>query len=174
MSNEELATRIISLLGGKDNILTAENCMTRIRVNIKDASLADRDGIKNTQGVLGVVGDEHTYLQVVLGPGKVRDVMNIFTTKLGVQEHKNQPQGGQSQKQVGDWEANKKAVKSSQKHTKLINKVRVLADIFTPMIPAFIASGICNGLGKVIKIMMGNGMLPDVVAVACASPQNHP
>ena len=165
MSNEELATRIISLLGGRDNILTAENCMTRIRVNIKDASLADRDGIKNTQGVLGVVGDEPTYIQVVLGPGKVRDVMAIFTTKMGVQEHVNKPQAGQSQKQVGDWEANKKAVKSGQKHTKLINKVRVLADIFTPMIPAFIASGICNGLGKVIKILMGNGMLPDVVAV---------
>lgn len=66
---------------------------------------------------------------------------------------------------MGDWEANKKAVKSNQKHQKLINKVRVLADIFTPMIPAFIASGICNGLGKVIKILMTNGVLPDVVAV---------
>ena len=166
MSNEELAKKIVDLLGGKDNILNAENCMTRIRVNVKDGSKADRQAIKNTPGVLGVVGDEPDYIQVVLGPGKVRDVMQICTTKLGVKEQapgqgsKEQPKG-----QVGDWEANKKAVKSNQKHQKLINKVRVLADIFTPMITAFIASGICNGLGKVIKILMTNGVLPDVVAV---------
>ena len=166
MSNEELAKKIVDLLGGKDNILNAENCMTRIRVNVKDGSKADRQGIKNTPGVLGVVGDEPDYIQVVLGPGKVRDVMQICTTKLGVKEQSpSQESKGQPKGQVGDWEANKKAVKSNQKHQNLINKVRVLADIFTPMIPAFIASGICNGLGKVIKILMTNGVLPDVVAV---------
>lgn len=60
--------------------------MTRIRVNVKDGSKADRQAIKNTPGVLGVVGDEPDYIQVVLGPGKVRDVMQICTTKLGVKE----------------------------------------------------------------------------------------
>ena len=165
MSNEELARKIVDLLGGKENILNAENCMTRIRVNIRDAAKADREGIKNTPGVLGVVGDEPNYIQVVLGPGKVRDVMQICTEKLGIREQAAQQDGQKGAKKVGDWEANKKAVKSGQKNTKLINKVRVLADIFTPMIPAFIASGICNGLGKVIKILMTNGVLPDVVAV---------
>ena len=48
MSNEELAKKIVDLLGGKDNILNAENCMTRIRVNVKDGSKADRQAIKNT------------------------------------------------------------------------------------------------------------------------------
>ncbi len=165
MSNEELARKIVDLLGGKENILNAENCMTRIRVNIRDAAKADREGIKNTPGVLGVVGDEPNYIQVVLGPGKVRDVMQICTEKLGIREQAAQQDGQKGAQKVGDWEANKKAVKSGQKNTKLINKVRVLADIFTPMIPAFIASGICNGLGKVIKIMMTNGTLPDAVAV---------
>lgn len=163
MSNEELAARIIDLLGGTENILTAENCMTRIRVSINDPSKADREGLKNTPGVLGVVGNEPTYVQIVLGPGKVRDVMNICTSKLGVKEQKNTAPSGP--KEVGDWRANQQAVKNSRKHTQLISKVRVLADIFTPMIPAFIASGICNGLGKVIKILMTNGTLPDAVAV---------
>ena len=53
---------------------------------MKDGSKADRQAIKNTPGVLGVVGDEPDYIQVVLGPGKVRDVMQICTTKLGVKE----------------------------------------------------------------------------------------
>ncbi|MDO4326815.1 MAG: PTS transporter subunit EIIC [bacterium] len=160
MGNEELAKKIVELLGGSENILHAENCMTRIRANIKDPAKADRDGLKKLPGVLGVVGNEPDYVQIVLGPGKVRDIMTICTSSLGIKEQKN----GTTQK-VGDWEANKQAVKSGQKHTKLINKIRVLADIFTPMIPAFIASGICNGLGKVIKILMNNGTLPDVVAV---------
>ena len=157
MKNEELAKRIVELLGGKDNIVSAENCMTRIRVSLKDGSKADREKLKNTPGVLGVAGDEPSYVQVVLGPGKVRDIMQICTSKLGVREQKNG--------QVGDWEANKAAVKSGQKHQDLIRKVRVLADIFTPMIPAFIASGICNGLGKVVNILMNNGVLPEVTAV---------
>ncbi len=160
MKNEELAKKIVEYLGGKENILNAENCMTRIRANISDASKADREKLKELPGVLGVVGDEPNYIQVVLGPGKVRDIMNICTSKLEIQEQK-----GQQGQQLGDWEANKEAVKSGRKHTKSINKIRVLADIFTPMIPAFIASGICNGLGKLIKILMTNGVLPDVVAM---------
>lgn len=160
MKNEELAKKIVEYLGGKENILNAENCMTRIRANIADASKADREQLKDLPGVLGVVGDEPNYIQVVLGPGKVRDIMNICTSKLGIKEQK-----GQQEQQLGDWEANKEAVKSGRKHTKLINKIRVLADIFTPMIPAFIASGICNGLGKLIKILMTNGVLPDVLAM---------
>lgn len=160
MTNEELAKKIVEHLGGKENIVNAENCMTRIRANISDASKADRDKLKELPGVLGVVGDEPNYIQVVLGPGKVRDIMNICTSKLGIKE-----QTSQQGQQLGDWEANKEAVKGGRKHTKMINKIRVLADIFTPMIPAFIASGICNGLGKLIKILMTNGVLPDVLAM---------
>lgn len=160
MTNEELAKKIVEYLGGKENIVNAENCMTRIRANISDASKADRDQLKDLPGVLGVVGDEPNYIQVVLGPGKVRDIMNICTSKLGIKE-----QTSQQGQQLGDWEANKEAVKGGRKHTKMINKIRVLADIFTPMIPAFIASGICNGLGKLIKILMTNGVLPDMLAM---------
>jgi len=163
VTNEQLAARIIELLGGKENILTMENCMTRIRTNIQDPDKVNVAGLKATEGVLGVVADEPTYIQVVLGPGKVRQIMTICTEKMGVREQK--PSEPAPKQRIGDWEANKKQVKSKQKNTELINKIRVLADIFTPMIPAFIASGICNGLGKLIKILMTNGTLPDGVAM---------
>ena len=42
----------------------------------------------------------------------------------------------------------------------MVSKLRVIADIFNPMIPAFIAGGICNGFGRVIKILMANGTIP--------------
>lgn len=157
MTNKELAARIIERLGGLSNIVSAENCMTRLRVNIKDASKVDVEALKNTEGVLGVMSNEEHYIQVVLGPGKVRDVMTACT-ELGVPAVSNSAVST-------DWQKNKSAVKSQQKHGEAIAKIRIIADIFTPMIPAFIASGICNGLGKIIKILMANGTLPNVAAM---------
>ena len=163
MTNKELATKIVELLGGAENIISAENCMTRLRVNLKDPTKADSQAIKNTEGVLGVVYDEGSdYIQVVLGPGKVRNIMTVCTEELGINEIHGQAVGG-------DWKKNKEAVQSNRKNKKLIDRVRVLADIFTPMIPAFIASGICNGLAKIVNILLAAGMLPDVTAVVIVS-----
>ena len=157
MTNKELATRIVSLLGGLENIISAENCMTRLRVNIKDASRVDVEALKNTQDVLGVMANEDHYIQVVLGPGKVRDVMTACT-QLGVP-------AVSSSAVSQEWQKNKEAVKGQQKNGKALKNIRIIADIFTPMIPAFIASGICNGLGKIVKILMANGTLPKTAAV---------
>ena len=41
MTNKELAKQIVSLLGGRDNITTALHCVTRLRFNLKDNSLAN-------------------------------------------------------------------------------------------------------------------------------------
>lgn len=159
MTNKELATKIVELLGGVENIVHAENCMTRIRVNIRDSAKADPAAIKALEGVVGVVADEADYIQVVLGPGKVRNIMNICTEELGLKEAINKGTVD------GDWQSKKAEVKAGQKNSSFINKIRVLADIFTPMIPAFIASGMCNGLGKLIKIFMTNGVLPSGTAM---------
>ena len=157
MKTQELAKQIVDLLGGVKNIANAENCMTRLRVSIKDYGKVNIEALKNTEGVLGVMDTEEHYIQVVLGPGKVRDVMEACK-EMGVAEKASQTVGE-------DWEKNKEAVQGTQKHKKLISNIRVIADIFTPMIPAFIASGICNGLGKIINILMDNGTLPKVAAV---------
>ncbi|HOK63102.1 MAG TPA: PTS transporter subunit EIIB, partial [Soehngenia sp.] len=36
MDNKELAKRIVELVGGKENVLKAANCMTRLRITVKD------------------------------------------------------------------------------------------------------------------------------------------
>lgn len=129
MKNQELANRIVHLLGGIENIISAENCMTRLRVTIRDRNKTDLDALKTTEGVMGVISNEEQYIQIVLGPGKVRDVMNACI-KLGVQPVST---AGVTE----DWKKNKATVKSQQKNTAAIEKIRVIADIFTPMIPAF-------------------------------------
>ena len=68
MSNQQLADRIVEALGGVENIIAIENCMTRLRVNVKDGSLVKRDELSKMKEVLRVVGGE-TEPQIVLGPG---------------------------------------------------------------------------------------------------------
>lgn len=158
MDVKQLAEGILKDLGGVKNIQNAENCMTRIRVSVVDGSKVSVEKLKAIDGVMGVVADDSNYFQVVLGPGKVRDVMGVLVAS-GI--HEKAADGKEkSQAVTENWQENKADVKGKQKDSKLKKGVRVIADIFTPMIPAFIASGICNGVGRLIKILMVNGTIP--------------
>ena len=53
MTNQELSRKILELVGGKSNVVSAVNCMTRLRIQLKDSSLAQIDELKKTEGVLG-------------------------------------------------------------------------------------------------------------------------
>ena len=83
MTNQELAKEILALVGGKSNVVKAGNCMTRLRLTVKDEAAVDKEKLKVLEGVLGLV-DEGNSLQVVLGPGKVKKVADIFINELGV------------------------------------------------------------------------------------------
>ena len=59
--------RMLKALGGKDNIVSLDNCITRLRMVVKDMSVVDSDEIKAT-GAIAVVKLDDTNLQVVIGP----------------------------------------------------------------------------------------------------------
>lgn len=75
-----VAGRIIEGLGGLGNITVVNNCLTRLRVDIKDMSLVDETALKKT-GALGFIKPSETHIQVVYGPkvekiaANVREVM---------------------------------------------------------------------------------------------------
>lgn len=138
MTNEMLSKKILELVGGKENVVSAAACMTRLRVDLKDRSKANVEGIKKVDGVLGVVEDET--LQVVLGPGKAAKITKIFCEQAGVKEVK----------QINSWQENKKAVKAGQNESKGKAFLRTLANIFIPLIPAVIAGGLFFGLASLI------------------------
>lgn len=141
MTNKELSMRILELVGGKENILSAANCMTRLRLKLKDYSAAKIGELKSVDGVMGVVEDGT--LQVVVGPGKAKKLMDIFHEELGV-----------STETVTDWKENKESLKAGQKQSGLKKALRTIANIFIPMIPAIIAAGLCNGLASLVGQMM--------------------
>ena len=140
MTNQELSLKILELVGGKENVTAATNCMTRLRVNLKDYAKADIEGLKNTEGVLQVI--EMDNLHVVLGPGKAKKVTDQFKIDAGVAE------GGMSTE--ADWQDNKAAMKAGQKQSKVKTALKSVGDIFVPLIPGVIAAGLCSGFATLI------------------------
>lgn len=69
-----LAKDIIKKVGGKDNIISLVHCVTRLRFNLKDESLADDEALKQMEGVITVMHSSGQY-QVVIG----NHVPQVFT-----------------------------------------------------------------------------------------------
>jgi len=83
MTNAELAKTLVDLIGGKENVTKASNCMTRLRVEVKERDRVKDNEIKSTEGVLGYITEGNS-LQIVLGPGKAKKVTDICTEELGL------------------------------------------------------------------------------------------
>ena len=67
MSNQELAARIIELIGGNSNISRAAHCMTRLRLNLYNNDLIQLKEIESLKGVLGAQM-QNQQLQIIIGP----------------------------------------------------------------------------------------------------------
>lgn len=91
-----MAERILESIGGSGNVEQFTNCMTRLRVSVVDHGRIDEAGLKQIDGVLGVVDDE-TY-QIILGPGVVNKVAEEFGKLLqaGGGGEAGSPSGGKA------------------------------------------------------------------------------
>ena len=67
MTNEKLVELILEKVGGRDNVTAATNCMTRLRIDVKDDSKIDEESLKALEGVMGIVHDKVNYVEVVVG-----------------------------------------------------------------------------------------------------------
>ena len=72
----QMAAIILEGLGGKANIASVDNCITRLRLEIKDYTAVDEKKIKSA-GVSGVIRPSKTSVQVFIGP-KVQFVADEF------------------------------------------------------------------------------------------------
>ena len=70
MNYEELVKQILEQVGTRDNVTSVTNCMTRLRIKVKDEQAINSDALKSIKGVLGIVHDRDNYVEVVVGPGK--------------------------------------------------------------------------------------------------------
>lgn len=75
-----MAKKLLQNVGGVENIVNAENCVTRMRLEIKDISLINEDNIKKT-GAKGVVKVNKNNIQIIVGT-EVVHVMKEFNALL--------------------------------------------------------------------------------------------
>lgn len=153
---QEFINRVIELVGGKENIISAENCMTRLRFRFKDDEKTDKEAIKTLEGVMGVVEAEGG-LQIIVGPGKAKKLMDLIHKELGGDNIKQVDSDSQK---IGDWQANKNYIKGKQKEGIVKRIFQSIANIFIPLIPAIIAAGLFNGISGLLKSLQEVGTIP--------------
>lgn len=142
MTNEELVKACFDKLGGRANVTAATNCMTRLRIHVQDDGKIDDKGLKNIEGVLGIVHDNPGYIEIVVGPGKCRKCADICAA-MGI------PVSAEGATE-NDWKANKEAIKAGQKQSKLKGMLKTFGEIFVPLIPGVIAAGLCSGFATLL------------------------
>lgn len=140
MDNRQIVEKIISCLGGSRNIVSVTNCMTRLRIVVRKEEPVDDAALKQTDKVLGLVHDRELSYEIVVGPGNSRQFAELC--------HEMIPAG--SAVPVNDWKANKAAFKAGQKNSKLKEFLKIIGDIFVPLIPGIIAAGLCAGFASLI------------------------
>ncbi|MDX5630642.1 MULTISPECIES: sucrose-specific PTS transporter subunit IIBC [unclassified Brenneria] len=128
------ATALIPLLGGKENIASAAHCATRLRLVLNDDSLADKKAIEKVDGVKGCFHNAGQ-IQIIFGTGLVNKVYAEFIKAANISESSK----------------SEAATAAAQKLNPLQRLARLLSNIFVPIIPAIVASGLLMGLLGLIK-----------------------
>ncbi len=134
MNIEKVAHQLIPLLGGAENIASAAHCATRLRLVLIDDSKADKEAINKLEGVKGCFSNAGQ-IQVIFGTGLVNKVHAAFIAAAGI---------GESSKS----EAANIAAKKLNPFQRI---ARLLSNIFVPIIPAIVASGLLMGLLGLMK-----------------------
>ncbi|MEG0268004.1 MAG: PTS transporter subunit EIIC [Carnobacterium sp.] len=156
---QRLAREIYAKVGGMGNVNKVIHCMTRVRMDIKDASLINMSELKNIDGVLGIVEEET--LQVVLGPGIVNKVAKEMVKMGGVglgetipvqSTSPNQPLSGREEAERKT--AITKAEQKKKNNTPFKRVLKSIANIFVPLIPAFVGAGIIGGIASVLQNLL--------------------
>ena len=131
------AEEIYACLGGKENIASVAHCATRLRLAIVDSKKVDEKTLQNVEGVKGVF-TSNGQLQCIIGTGTVNKVFDEFLAVTGLQ--------------AGTKEDVKAAAAANMSLPKRL--VKALGDVFVPILPAIVASGLLMGvveaLGKAI------------------------
>lgn len=134
MDYGRIAAAAIEHVGGKSNIKSVAHCATRLRFQLKDTSLRNEEVISDLEGVKGVFLTQSQF-QIIFGSGLVNLVCAEVQKQLGLVEE---------QESGSATEAEEKKGNVFQRFVKL------LSDIFVPIIPAIVAGGLLMGINNLL------------------------
>ena len=127
------AEEIFSHLGGKENIISAAHCATRLRLVIADNSKINAKALEEVEGVKGMF-ESNGQLQLIIGTGTVNKVYDEFLAVTGLTAATKADVKAAAASRMPWW---KKILKTP-------------GDIFVPILPAIVASGLMMGLVEAI------------------------
>lgn len=124
---------LLRALGGKDNVSAVTHCATRMRFVLNDPEKAEKKTIENIPAVKGMFTNAGQF-QVIIG-NEVPDFYNDFVKVSGIEG------------------VSKESAKSAAKQNlnPLQRAVTVLAEIFTPLLPAIIVGGLILGFRNILE-----------------------
>ena len=142
MDYRKSAQDVLRLIGGKENLISAAHCATRLRLVIADNKKCNKEALDDVDGVKGVF-EASGQLQIIFGTGVVNKVYDEFIALAGVSA------------------ASKEDVKqaAASKANIFQRFIKMLGDIFVPIIPAIVASGFLMGIMNTLDFMNSSGII---------------
>lgn len=140
MDYKKCASEILQAVGGRTNLVSAAHCATRLRLVTVDNSNVNVKELENIDGVKGVF-ESNGQLQIIIGTGTVNKVYDEFLAVSGMSA------------------ATKDDVKAAAAAKQPIIKrlIKTLGDVFVPILPAIVASGLMMGLVEALGKIPGLG-----------------
>ena len=142
MDYRKSAQEVLDNIGGADNVVSAAHCATRLRLVIADNAKVNKEAIESIDGAKGVF-EAQGQLQIIFGTGTVNKVFEEFCDLSGIQ---------------GASKAEAKEAAAAQQNV-FMRAIKLLGDIFVPIIPAIVASGLLLGIMSALNFMSSNGYI---------------
>mgnify|MGYP002751392964 FL=1 len=133
MNNTEIAKSVIDAIGGKDNVSSVAHCATRLRIMVKDKEKIDTNRVENIEKVQGAFFNAGQF-QIIFGTGTVNRIYDEVVS-LGLPTSTTSEMKAEAAKQ-GNW---------------FQRAVRTFGDVFVPIIPAIVATGLFMGLRGLLE-----------------------
>ena len=130
MDYNKVASEVIEAVG-KDNLVAAAHCATRLRLVLKDESKVNQAALDNNADIKGTFSTNGQY-QIIIGPGDVNFVYAEIIKKTGLKE--------------ASTDDLKEIANKDKKFNPLMDLIKLLSDIFVPIIPALVAGGLLMAL----------------------------
>ncbi|MCK3657356.1 PTS beta-glucoside transporter subunit EIIBCA [Pasteurellaceae bacterium Pebbles2] len=135
MNDSEIAKKIVTAIGGFENVQSFAHCATRLRIMVKDEAKIDKDTIENLDKVKGAFFNSGQY-QIIFGTGAVNKIYAEVTALGGATPATTNKDEAQEEVKQGSWF--KRAIRS-------------FGDVFVPLLPAIVATGLFMGIRGAIN-----------------------
>lgn len=133
MDNKQIAKEVIDALGGRENVNSVAHCATRLRVMVKDENKINKEKAENIEKIQGAFFNSGQY-QMIFGTGTVNKIYDEVVAQ-GLPTASKDEQKAEAAKQ-GNW---------------FQRAIRSFGDVFVPLLPAIVATGLFMGIRGAIN-----------------------